>query len=62
MLCCSLSFSYVSINQFSFNLLEFQDEKIFFLAITFLFCNATQAAVYMIDFKCEPEAYEVLLQ
>ena len=34
-------------------------KKYFFLAITFLFCNATQAAVYMIDFKCEPEAYEV---
>ena len=29
------------------------------LAITSLFWNATQAAVYMIDFKCEPEAYEV---
>jgi len=28
-------------------------------AITLLFCNVTQAAVYMIDFKCEPEAYEV---
>lgn len=26
-------------------------------AITLLFCNATHAAVYMIDFKCEPEAY-----
>ena len=34
-------------------------KKYFSLAITFLFCNATQAAVYMIDFKCEPEAYEV---
>lgn len=29
------------------------------LAIILLFSNATQAAVYMIDFKCEPEAYEV---
>ena len=28
-------------------------------AIALLFCNATQATVYMIDFKCEPEAYEV---
>ena len=27
------------------------------LAITLMFCNITQAAVYMIDFKCEPEAY-----
>ena len=24
-----------------------------------MFCNITQAAVYMIDFKCEPEAYNV---
>jgi hypothetical protein len=31
----------------------------FFLAIMFLFCNVTQAAVYMIDFKCDQEAYKV---
>lgn len=29
------------------------------LSIALLFCNITQASVYMIDFKCEPEAYEV---
>lgn len=29
------------------------------LSIALLFCNITHAAVYMIDFKCEPEAYEV---
>ena len=34
-------------------------KKYIVLAITLLFCNATQAAVYMIDFKCEPEAYDV---
>ena len=34
-------------------------KKYFSLAITFLFCNATQAAVYMIDFKCNQEAYKV---
>ena len=34
-------------------------KKYFLLAITFLFCNATQAAVYMIDFKCDQEAYKV---
>ena len=28
-------------------------------AITLIFCNITQAAVYVIDFKCEPEAYDV---
>ena len=33
-------------------------KKYIVLAITFMSCNATQAAVYMIDFKCEPEAYE----
>ena len=32
-------------------------EKYIVLAITLMFCNITQAAVYMIDFKCEPEAY-----
>ena len=26
--------------------------------ITFLVSNASHAAVYMIDFNCEPEAYE----
>ena len=34
-------------------------KKYFLLAITFLFCYATQAAVYMIDFKCDQEAYKV---
>ena len=34
-------------------------KKYIVLAITLWFCNATQAAVYMIEFKCEPEAYEV---
>ena len=34
-------------------------KKYIVLAIMLLFCNVTQAAVYMIDFKCEPEAYEV---
>ena len=33
--------------------------KCFILAITLIFCNITQAAVYVIDFKCEPEAYDV---
>ena len=33
-------------------------KKYIVLAITLMFCNITQAAVYMIDFKCEPEAYE----
>lgn len=39
--------------------MEIKDEKYFVLAITLMFCNITQAAVYMIEFKCEPEAYEV---
>ena len=34
-------------------------KKYIVLAITLLFCNATQAAVYMIDFKCDQEAYKV---
>ena len=29
------------------------------LLLSFLFCNATHAAVYLIAFKCEQEAYEV---
>ena len=33
-------------------------KKYIVFAITLMFCNITQAAVYMIDFKCEPEAYE----
>ena len=34
-------------------------KKSFALLLSFLFCNATHAAVYLIDFKCEQEAYEV---
>ena len=34
-------------------------KKYFVLAITLLFCNISQAAVYLIDFKCDQEAYEV---
>ncbi|MEL0016427.1 MAG: DUF3303 family protein [Rhodospirillales bacterium] len=33
-------------------------KKYIILTLAFLFCNASQAAVYLIDFKCEPEAYE----
>ena len=34
--------------------------KIYFvLGVALLFCNISQAAVYMIDFKCDQEAYEV---
>ena len=33
-------------------------KKYIVLAITLMFCNITQAAVYIIDFKCAPEAYE----
>ena len=29
-----------------------------FLTVIHLFFNASQAAVYMIDFKCKPEPYE----
>jgi hypothetical protein len=34
-------------------------KKYFVLAITLLFCNISQAAVYLIDFKCDQEAYKV---
>ena len=34
-------------------------KKYFVLAITLLFCNISQAAIYMIDFKCNQEAYKV---
>ena len=53
------SFLFLNNNQFSQNLMEFKMKKYFGLAIILLFSNATQAAVYMIDFKCEPEAHEV---
>ena len=53
------SFLFLNNNQFSQNVMEFKMKKYFGLAIILLFSNVTQAAVYMIDFKCEPEAYEV---
>ena len=34
-------------------------KKYFVLAITMLFCNISQSAVYMIDFKCDQDAYKV---
>ena len=34
-------------------------KKYFVLAFTMLFCSTSQAAVYMIDFKCDQEAYKV---
>ena len=34
-------------------------KKYFVLAITLLFCNISQAAVYLIDFKCDQEAYKI---
>ena len=34
-------------------------KKYFVLALSLLFCNISQAAVYMIDFKCDQEAYKV---
>ena len=34
-------------------------KKYFVVAITLLFCNISQAAVYLIDFKCDQEAYKV---
>ena len=34
-------------------------KKYFVLGVALLFCNISQAAVYMIDFKCDQEAYEV---
>ena len=33
--------------------------KYFVLGFALLFCNISQAAVYMIDFKCNQEAYKV---
>ena len=33
--------------------------KWFVLGFALLFCNISQAAVYMIDFKCDQEAYKV---
>ena len=33
--------------------------KLFVLGFALLFCNISQAAVYMIDFKCDQEAYKV---
>lgn len=33
--------------------------KYIFLVLSCFLCNATQAAVYMIDFECDQEAYEV---
>ena len=53
------SFLFLNNNQFSQNVMEFKMKKYFGLAIILLFSNVTQAAVYMIDFKCEPEEYEV---
>ena len=41
------------------NLLEIQDEKMSYSS--YHACNITQAAVYVIDFKCEPEAYDVCI-
>ena len=34
-------------------------KKYFVLGVALLFCNISQAAVYMIDFKCDQEAYKV---
>ena len=34
-------------------------KKYFVLGAALLFCNTSQAAVYMIDFKCDQEAYKV---
>ena len=34
-------------------------KKYFVLGIALMFCNISQAAVYMIDFKCNQEAYKV---
>ncbi len=34
-------------------------KKYFVLGAALLFCNFSQAAVYMIDFKCDQEAYKV---
>ena len=34
-------------------------KKYIVLGFALLFCNISQAAVYMIDFKCDQEAYKV---
>ena len=34
-------------------------KKYFILGVAVLFCNISHAAVYMIDFKCNQEAYKV---
>ena len=34
-------------------------KKYFVLGAALLFCNFSQAAVYMIDFKCDQEAYKI---
>ena len=34
-------------------------KKYFVIGVALLFCNISQAAVYMIDFKCDQEAYKV---
>ena len=34
-------------------------KKYFVLGVALMFCNISQAAVYMIDFKCDQEAYAV---
>ena len=34
-------------------------KKYFVLGVALLFCNISQAAVYMIDFKCDQAAYKV---
>ena len=34
-------------------------KKYFVLGVAVLFCNISHAAVYMIDFNCNPEAYKV---
>ena len=34
-------------------------KKYFILGVALMFCNISQAAVYMIDFKCDQEAYKI---
>ena len=34
-------------------------KKYFVLGVALMFCNISQAAIYMIDFKCNQEAYKV---
>ena len=34
-------------------------KKYFVLGVALMFCNISQAAVYMIDFKCNQEEYKV---